>query len=104
MKLRVYAKSFFSKNSIRFLSFLKSKLSQLKIIHSNIVSLPCKIKKFCVLTSPHADKDSREQFELRFYKYFVDLILPHKLDKKLLKDILYIKSNENVFITLKKLN
>jgi small subunit ribosomal protein S10 len=32
-----------------------------------------KIKKFCVLRSPHIDKDSREHFELRLYKRFIDL-------------------------------
>jgi small subunit ribosomal protein S10 len=32
-----------------------------------------KIKRFCVLRSPHVDKDSREHFELRLYKRFIDL-------------------------------
>jgi small subunit ribosomal protein S10 len=38
-----------------------------------IVSLPIRIKRFCVLRSPHIDKDSREHFELRLYKKFVDI-------------------------------
>lgn len=38
-----------------------------------VVSLPTKIKRFCVLRSPHIDKDSREHFELRLYKRFIDL-------------------------------
>ena len=37
------------------------------------MSLPTKIKRFCVLRSPHVDKDSREHFELRIYKKFVDI-------------------------------
>ena len=37
------------------------------------MSLPTKIKRFCVLRSPHVDKDSREHFELRLYKKFVDI-------------------------------
>ncbi len=37
------------------------------------VCLPIKIKRFCVLRSPHIDKDSREHFELRLYKRFIDL-------------------------------
>jgi len=32
------------------------------------VPLPTKIEKFCVLRSPHVDKDSREQFEIRTSK------------------------------------
>ncbi len=34
----------------------------------SIISLPKKRKKFCVLKSPHTDKDSREQFEIRSSK------------------------------------
>lgn len=35
------------------------------------VSLPRKIKKFTILRSPHIDKKSREQFEIRIYKRLV---------------------------------
>lgn len=35
--------------------------------------LPEKIKKFCVLTSPHIDKDSREHLEIRLKKCFLDI-------------------------------
>jgi len=40
---------------------------------TGIVSLPTRIKRFCVLRSPHIDKDSREHFELRLYKKFIDI-------------------------------
>jgi small subunit ribosomal protein S10 len=40
---------------------------------NGVVSLPIKIKRFCVLRSPHIDKDSREHFEVRQYKRFIDL-------------------------------
>lgn len=40
---------------------------------TGIVSLPIRIKRFCVLRSPHIDKDSREHFELRLYKKFIDI-------------------------------
>jgi small subunit ribosomal protein S10 len=50
------------------------------------VALPTKIKRFCVLRSPHVDKDSREHFELRLYKRFIDLNTPAILDL-LLKQI-----------------
>jgi len=32
------------------------------------VPLPTRIEKFCVTRSPHVDKDSREQFEIRSHK------------------------------------
>ena len=40
---------------------------------SGAISLPTRIKRFCVLRSPHVDKDSREHFELRLYKRFIDI-------------------------------
>jgi small subunit ribosomal protein S10 len=40
------------------------------------VPLPTEIKKFCVIRSPHIDKDSREQFEIRTHKRLVDILDP----------------------------
>ena len=38
--------------------------------------LPTKIQKFTVLTSPHTDKDAREQFEMRIHKRLIDILEP----------------------------
>ena len=40
------------------------------------VPLPT-IKRFCVIRSPHIDKDSREHFELRTHKRLVDILEPN---------------------------
>jgi small subunit ribosomal protein S10 len=40
------------------------------------VPLPTHIKKFCVIRSPHVDKDSREQFEMRTHKRLIDIVDP----------------------------
>ena len=40
------------------------------------VPLPTKIEKFCVIRSPHIDKDSREQFEIRTHKRVIDILSP----------------------------
>jgi small subunit ribosomal protein S10 len=40
------------------------------------IPLPTKINKYCVLRSPHIDKKSREQFELRTHKRLVDIMEP----------------------------
>jgi len=40
------------------------------------VPLPTRIRKYTVLRSPHVDKKSREQFEMRQHKRLVDLIDP----------------------------
>jgi len=40
------------------------------------VLLPTHIKKYTVLRSPHTDKKSRDQFEMRIHKRLVDIIDP----------------------------
>jgi small subunit ribosomal protein S10 len=40
------------------------------------VPLPTEIKRFCVLRSPHIDKDSREHFEIRTHKRLIDILDP----------------------------
>lgn len=40
------------------------------------VPLPTEINKFCVIRSPHIDKDSREQFEIRTHKRLIDILEP----------------------------
>lgn len=38
------------------------------------IPLPTRISKYTVLRSPHVDKKSREQFEIRAHKRLVDII------------------------------
>jgi small subunit ribosomal protein S10 len=40
------------------------------------IPLPTNINKFCVLRSPHVDKKSREQFEIRTHKRLLDILEP----------------------------
>ena len=40
------------------------------------VLLPTKIRKYTVNSSPHVDKKSREQFEMRIHKRLVDIVEP----------------------------
>ena len=40
------------------------------------IPLPTEINRFCVLRSPHVDKKSREQFEIRTHKRLVDILEP----------------------------
>lgn len=55
----------------------KSKLNRVKSI-----KLPTDKRIYCVLRSPHVDKDSREHFELRTHKRILDI---------------YYDSNINIF-------
>ncbi|MDP2897362.1 MAG: 30S ribosomal protein S10 [bacterium] len=40
------------------------------------VPLPTKVERFTVLRSPHVDKKSREQFEIRTHKRLLDIVNP----------------------------
>lgn len=40
------------------------------------IPLPTEINKYCVLRSPHIDKKSREQFEIRTFKRLLDILEP----------------------------
>ncbi|XRA05400.1 MAG: 30S ribosomal protein S10 [Candidatus Carsonella ruddii] len=52
--------------------------------------LPKKIEKITVLVSPHVDKKSRNQFQIKFYKVFFYI---KNFDKKLLN---FIFKNRNI--------
>ncbi len=40
------------------------------------IPLPTRIEKYTVLRSPHIDKKSREQFEIRIHKRLLDIVDP----------------------------
>ena len=45
------------------------------IVHGPI-PLPTRIERYTVLRSPHIDKKSREQFEIRTHKRLIDIVQP----------------------------
>jgi len=40
------------------------------------IPLPTKKERFTVLISPHADKDARDQYEIRTHKRLMDIVEP----------------------------
>ena len=44
---------------------------------SGPIPLPTRIERYTVLRSPHIDKKSREQFELRSHKRLIDILDPN---------------------------
>jgi len=38
------------------------------------IPLPTKIRRYTVLRSPHINKDSREQFEIRIHRRLIDVV------------------------------
>jgi small subunit ribosomal protein S10 len=40
------------------------------------IPLPTKLRRYCVLTSPHVNKDARDHFEIRTHKRIIDIYKP----------------------------
>ena len=40
------------------------------------IPLPTKLRWYCVLTSPHVNKDARDHFEIRTHKRIIDVYKP----------------------------
>jgi small subunit ribosomal protein S10 len=82
MKFRILLRSFDNELINTACDELRGTLLKTECTLNGVVSLPTKIKRFCVLRSPHIDKDSREHFEIRLYKRFIDLttVSPALLD------------------------
>ena len=45
-------------------------------MESGPIPLPTRLERFTVLRSPHIDKKSREQFEIRTHKRLLDIVDP----------------------------
>ena len=43
---------------------------------SGPIPLPTRIERYTVLRSPHIDKESREQFEIRTHKRLIEIVEP----------------------------
>lgn len=73
MKLRIILKAYSNELANLACEQLRSALLATNCEISGVVALPTRIKRFCVLRSPHVDKDSREHFEVRFSKRILDI-------------------------------
>jgi small subunit ribosomal protein S10 len=98
MKIRVFLRSFDKNLITESLKILKNKLENKNIKISHIISLPNKKKRFCVLRSPHGDKDSREHFDLTLRKIFFDFETD---DSNLLENSLNMEIPAGVIFSIK---
>jgi len=51
------------------------------------IPLPTKLRRYCVLTSPHVNKDAREHFEIRTHKRIIDVYKPSENTLENLKNL-----------------
>lgn len=76
-KIRVKLKSFDAKLLDQSAEKIVSTTNRSGAKVAGPVPLPTDIEKFCVLRSPHVNKKSREQFEIRTHKRLIDIINPN---------------------------
>lgn len=51
------------------------------------IPLPTKINKYCVLRSPHVDKKSREQFEMKIHSRLIEIEDPGEQTTEVLRQL-----------------
>jgi len=72
IRLKAYDHSILDKSTTEIIDTVTRSGAQV----SGPIPLPTTIEKFCVLRSPHVDKKSREQFEIRTHKRLLDILEP----------------------------
>jgi small subunit ribosomal protein S10 len=65
------------------------------------VPLPTKLRRYCVLTSPHVNKKARDHFEIRNHKRIIEIYQPTKVVLENLRDI-NISAGVDVEVKTKK--
>jgi small subunit ribosomal protein S10 len=96
IKVNFKFKSFHFYNFKNFLSKILRKIKSLNFVTSGFVSLPTKTQRFTVLRSPHVDKKSREQFEIKTHIKTLNLFLNlrNNFEKQRLKILItFIKNS-----------
>ena len=66
-----------------------------KLYSFKMVTLPTSKKIYCVLRSPHVDKDSREHFEIRIHKRVLEI--HHKADGSIVPLLKEVELHPSVF-------
>ena len=72
-KIRVRLESFDHELLVSSCQKLVNILENTPLDSIRVVTLPNKKRIYCVLRSPHVDKDSREHFEIRIHKRIIEI-------------------------------
>jgi len=75
-RIRIRLKAYDHKQLDRSLSEIVDTARRTGARIAGPIPLPTKISRYTVLRSPHIDKKSREQFEVRTHKRLVDILEP----------------------------
>ena len=77
-KIRIKLKAFDSRLLDSAVSSILDTVKRTGAEVAGPIPLPTSINRFTVLRSPHIDKKSREQFEIRTHKRLLDIIDPNQ--------------------------
>ena len=72
-KIRLQIQAFESKTLNDCCKEITMGMKQINSIIKGPIPMPTKKRIYCVLRSPHVNKDSREHFEIRVHKKFFDI-------------------------------
>jgi small subunit ribosomal protein S10 len=96
-KIRIKLESFNSQLlNISCHNIIKN-IKTLKVKIIGPILFPTKKRIYCVLRSPHVNKDAREHLEIRIYKRILDIYV---LEKNILKSLVNIKLPSGVTTTI----
>ncbi len=85
IKLKAYDHRLIDQSTDKIIRTAKSSGAMI----SGPIPLPTRIERYTVLRSPHIDKKSREQFEIRTHKRLMDIMEPtqHTVDALMRLDL-----------------
>ncbi|OJZ95665.1 30S ribosomal protein S10 [Helicobacter pylori] len=85
LKLKAYDHRVLDRSVVAIVEAVKRSGSEIR----GPIPLPTKKKRYTVLRSPHVNKDSREQFEIRVYSRLIDIIsaTPETVDSLMKLDL-----------------
>jgi small subunit ribosomal protein S10 len=72
-KIRIRLESFNPELLTSSCQMLKNMLHNTRLNSIGVIALPTRKRIYCVLRSPHVDKDSREHFEIRIHKRILEI-------------------------------
>lgn len=99
-KIRIKIEAFDHEILANSCSTIQSTISELDAKILGPISLPTRVRRYCVLRSPHVDKDSREHLEIRKYKKFFDI---YDLSAQALDTFLKVNLPSGISLKIKKL-
>ena len=72
-KIRIRLESFNHELLVSSCKKIMTMLNNTSLKSVGVVTLPTQKRIYCVLRSPHVDKDSREHFEVRIHKRILEI-------------------------------